>query len=138
MWWARRRGNARSFAAGVGRSSGSGRTDLGHLWEAARGVRRTQRSHGPWRAVHLVYTGSFAAQLGLAETAVGQRGARRVGPGERAADGVRECQDALLVRVTDRSEAQASGACGLPRGLALFGPFRCAPRCRTRTSSRRH
>ena len=39
----------------------------------------------------------------------------------------------VSVRVTDRSEAQASGACGLPRGFALLGLLRCEPRCRART-----
>jgi len=42
--------------------------------------------------------------------------------------------DLWVVRVTDVSEAQASGACGLPRGFALRGLVGCAPRCRARTT----
>jgi hypothetical protein len=47
-----------------------------------------------------------------------------------------ECDDLWVVRVTDVSEAQASGACGLPRGFALRGLVGCAPRCRARTTLR--
>ena len=57
-------------------------------------------------------------------------GCRRPGGRSRGALG---CDWA---RADDVSEAQTSGACGLPRGFALRGRLRCAPRCHARARLR--
>ena len=57
--------------------------------------------------------------------------------GQPRAGGIRRATVRLCVRVrvTDVSEAQASGACGLPRGFGPHGPVDARPRCRARAPS---
>ena len=47
------------------------------------------------------------------------------------------CDSARWVRVTDEAKRRSWGLASLPRGFALRGPLRCAPRCRARTRFRR-